>query len=122
VYVLCVISPAWPVIVVGCIGALLFVVAEVDELMPDRKIQPTAPELCRRCSADWHALCLRPESRFPANMSDRELAGLVQVCCCNRYRRSDGSWYQLGKIPVNGKTAARIDVALRFANERRQHA
>ena len=37
VYVLCVISTSWPVIVVGCIGALLFVVAEVDELRPDRK-------------------------------------------------------------------------------------
>jgi hypothetical protein len=32
VYVLCVISPAWPAMVVGIVGGFLFAVAEADEL------------------------------------------------------------------------------------------
>ncbi|MGD0020617.1 MAG: hypothetical protein ABSD62_15355 [Candidatus Limnocylindrales bacterium] len=32
VYALCVISPAWPAVVVGIVGGFLFAVAELDEL------------------------------------------------------------------------------------------
>jgi len=100
VYAILVYSPRWPEVVVGIVGAFLFAAAELDELAGWLRHRRRASAFCVHCAVNIHGACQRPASRFPRTMTDERIAGMVQVCCCDKYHCADGTWYQLGALEL----------------------